>query len=68
MTMFDKLAEVEKRFEEINQRLYDPDIVSDVDRYKELMKETKNLTPIVEKYREYPFWNYTGMIIFTVTN
>ncbi|HBT63054.1 MAG TPA: peptide chain release factor 1 [Ruminococcaceae bacterium] len=51
--MFDKLAEVEKRFEEINQRLYDPDIVSDVDRYKELMKETKNLTPIVEKYREY---------------
>ena len=53
MTMFDKLAEVEKKFEEINRRLYDPDIVSDVERYKELMKETKTLTPIVEKYREY---------------
>ena len=53
MTMFDKLAEVEKRFEEISQRLYDPAVVSDVERYKELMKETKALTPIVEKYREY---------------
>jgi peptide chain release factor 1 len=53
MTMFDKLAEVEKRFEEINRRLYDPDVISDVERYKELMKETKTLTPVVEKYREY---------------
>lgn len=53
MTMFDKLAEVEKRFEEISQRLYDPSVIADVERYKELMKETKLLTPIVDKYKEY---------------
>ena len=53
MTMFDKLADVEKRFDEINRRLYDPDVISDVGRYKDLMKEIKTLTPIVEKYREY---------------
>lgn len=53
MTMFDKLGEVEKRYEEISRRLCDPDVVADVDKYRELMKETKTLTPIVEKYREY---------------
>jgi peptide chain release factor 1 len=51
--MFDKLTEVEKRFEEITRRLYDPDVVSDVEQYKQIMKETKNLEPIVEKFREY---------------
>lgn len=53
MSMFDKLVEVEKRFEEISVRLCDPDVIADVDRYTELMKETKTLTPIVEKFREY---------------
>lgn len=51
--MFNKLEVFEKKYEEINQRLYDPDVISDQNLYKELMKEHKNLTPIVEKYREY---------------
>lgn len=51
--MFDKLEVFEKRYEEINQKLYDPAVVSDQNQYKELMKENKNLLPIVEKYREY---------------
>ena len=51
--MLDRLSEVEKRFEEISQRLYDPSVVADVDQYRELMKESKLLQPIVEKYREY---------------
>ena len=51
--MFDKLEIFEKKFEELNQRLYDPDVVSDQDIYRELMKEHKNLSPVVEKYREY---------------
>lgn len=33
--------------------LYDPNIVSDQEKYKALMKEQKNLIPIVEKYDEY---------------
>ena len=53
MNMYEKLEDVEKRFEEINKRLFDADVVSDVEQYKQIMKEIKNLQPIVEKYREY---------------
>ena len=51
--MFSKLELTEKHFGEINEKLCDPNIVSDQNTYKTLMKELKNLTPIVEKYREY---------------
>lgn len=51
--MFEKLQLTEVRLEEINQKLMDPDVISDNNQYKELMKEYKTLTPVVEKYREY---------------
>jgi len=51
--MFDKLKDVEAKFEQINQRLMEPSVVNDNEQYKNLMKEYKNLTPLVEKYREY---------------
>ena len=51
--MFDKLKAVEKRFEEIGEMLMDPAVVSDQEQYKKLMKEHKQLTPVVEKFREY---------------
>lgn len=51
--MFDKLEMIEKRYEEINQKLMDPNVVSDPEEYKKLMKEHKNLSVIVEKFREY---------------
>ncbi len=51
--MFSKLKLTEEHFEKINQELCDPEIISDQNKYKSLMKELKNLTPIVEKYREY---------------
>ncbi|MEE1321108.1 MAG: peptide chain release factor 1 [Acutalibacteraceae bacterium] len=51
--MLNKLTLVEERFEEINALLYDPDVVSDMTKYSALMKEHKNLEPIVEKFREY---------------
>ncbi len=50
--MLDKLAAIEEKFEQINSQLFDPDVVSDIARYKKLMQESKHLTPIVEKYRE----------------
>ena len=50
--MLDKLAAIEEKFEQINAQLFDPDVVSDIEKYKKLMQETKHLTPIVEKYRE----------------
>ena len=51
--MFEKLTLMEEKYEEINRRLSDPDVVSDMALYTELMKEYKSLTPIIEKYREY---------------
>ena len=53
VNLFSRLESTEKRFEEINEELCNPEILSDQNKYKSLMKELKNLTPIVEKYREY---------------
>ena len=51
--MFEKLALMESKYEEISNKLSEPDIVSDNKLYTKLMKEYKNMTPIIEKYREY---------------
>ena len=51
--MFEKLKSVADRYDEINNLLMEPDVVSDNQRYTALMRELKHLTPIVEKYREY---------------
>lgn len=50
--LFDKLEIFESRYEELNQKLYDPSVVSDAAQYQEIMKETSSLQPLVEKYRE----------------
>jgi len=51
--MFDRLKSVEDRYEEINNKLMDSDILSDTKLYTQLMKESKNILPVVLKYREY---------------
>ena len=51
--MLDKLEQVEKRYEEVNAQLCDPAVVSDMELYKKYMQEIKQLTPVVEKFREY---------------
>ncbi len=51
--MIDKLTHVETRFEKVNELLCMPETVSDQQKYAELMRELKNLTPIVETFREY---------------
>lgn len=51
--MFEKLALTESRYEEISSKLSDPEIISDNKLYAQLMKEYKNITPVVEKFREY---------------
>ena len=51
--MFDKLSAAEARFEEISNLVMTPEIINDNDRYRKLMKEYRDLEPIVEKYREY---------------
>ena len=51
--MLNKLEAAEKRYEQILEELSMPEVVSDQNKYKELMREQKKLTPIIEKYREY---------------
>ena len=51
--MFENLAGVESRFLELEQQLADPEVVSDIKQYTSLLKEHKNMTPIVETYRVY---------------
>lgn len=57
--MFDKLLGIEERFEKVNEQLCDPATVSDQQLYTKLMKELKQLTPIVEKFREYKSYKDT---------
>lgn len=51
--MIEKLALLEKRYVEIEEKLSDANVISDMEAYKKYSKEYKQLTPIVEKYREY---------------
>lgn len=53
MAITDKLSEVESRYNQIELSLSDPSIASDRVAYAKLSKEYKNLTPVIEKYREY---------------
>ena len=51
--MFDKLEDLLIRFEEIMGELSEPGVANDQNRFRALMKEQSNLTPIVEAYKEY---------------
>lgn len=51
--MFEKLEQVEERFEKINELLYLPETVNNQEEYKKLMRAIKNLTPVVEAFRAY---------------
>lgn len=51
--MFDKLESIEERYNEILKELESPDAVSDQAKFKKLMKEQSDLSPIVEAYIEY---------------
>ncbi len=51
--IFGKLAKAEDRYREIEQMLTLPEVVSNNTEYARLIKEYKNLEPVIEKYREY---------------
>ena len=51
--MFQKLEAVEQRYEELNKKISDPEVIARQDEWKNLMKEHANLVDVVEKYREY---------------
>jgi peptide chain release factor 1 len=51
--MLDKLADVERRFEELNVLLSDPEVTSDPKKYSEYAKEHSDLNEVVKCYRVY---------------
>ena len=51
--MFDKIEIFEKRYDELNGKLYDPIVAADVEQYNSIMKEIKEIEPIAQKYKEY---------------
>ncbi len=51
--MIEKVRLTEQRYNELSNKLSEPGIADDQKLFTDLMKEFKNLTPVVEKYREY---------------
>ena len=51
--MFGKLDGIVSKFEEISEMINDPNVISQQDKWRKLMKEHSELSPIVEKYKEY---------------
>lgn len=51
--MFEKLLQVEEKYDKINRLLYLPETLNDREGYKKLMRELKELTPVVETFRSY---------------
>ena len=53
VTMFDKLEALEARLETVTRKLSDPEVIADQNAFRDYCKENAELTPIIEKYREY---------------
>ncbi len=51
--MFNKLLQMEQKYDDINDQLSNPDVINDREKYTAFMKEYKNLTPIIEAFRAY---------------
>ena len=51
--MFERLDQIEARYEELTQALASPEIINDSARYQKTAKAHSEITPVVEKYREY---------------
>jgi len=51
--MFERLNQIETKYQELNEALASREIVSDSSRYQKTAKAHSELTPIVERYREY---------------
>lgn len=50
--MLEKLAQIEKNYEELTAQISSPELMSDMSNYAKLMKQHRSLGEIVEKYRE----------------
>lgn len=51
--MFERIEIFDKRYSELNQRLYEPSVAANPEEYQKIMKEIKSIEEIVLAYREY---------------
>ena len=51
--MFERIEIFDKRYAELNRRLYEPDVAANPDEYQKVMKEIKSIEEIVLTYRDY---------------
>jgi peptide chain release factor 1 len=51
--MFERLDQIEAKYEELTQALASPEIMSDSQKYQKTAKSHSEISPVVEKYREY---------------
>lgn len=51
--MFEKLSFIEKQYEELAQKISSPEVIADQELFRKLCKEHSDMTPIVDKYKEY---------------
>ena len=50
--MYEKLNDIEKRYEELQRKIADPSVVTDVSAYRDTMKQIAEIGEVVAKYRE----------------
>src|SRR5438128_2467445 len=53
LTLFEKLEQIESRYDELTQQLSSPEVLADAARYKKLARTQGELSEVVEKYREW---------------
>lgn len=51
--MFDKLEGLEEKFQMLSEKISDPAVIADMPTWSKLCKEHSDLSPIIDKYREY---------------
>jgi peptide chain release factor 1 len=50
--MYEKLNEIEKRYEELQRKIADPSVVTDVSNYRTTMKQVSEIEEVVHKFRQ----------------
>jgi peptide chain release factor 1 len=51
--MFDRLEQLEARYEELGRQMSDPTLVNDQENFRKVAKAHRDMEPTVEKFREY---------------
>ena len=51
--MFDQLKEIEKRYDQLNEKLSDPQVIARQSEFQQLAREQSEISPIVNEYRQW---------------